>query len=873
DINLRNFLRQKCGDTSITQKLKILHDIADGLAGIHNNGFVHRNLHPGNVVADIDTWQIADVGLIGPCDRQPGSQIIGVLPYLAPEVLLYGQYSEQADIYSLAMIIYEMMMGQMPFWDQAHDAKLAEEICKGLRPEIHKSVPQKMAEFLRLCWHEDPKKRPTAEKCKELFAGWTIHKIMYDFKLNNGETYSQKHPQAVYTSRHFHFENLVGINKNNPNLRVNNKQSLSGNLGNGNVIEHSLQLSFSGDSPIDVLAFETVTDLEAYAPDINTINEEDVKKSEDCNKETTTDTTFQSYDLGKCPGCTTKYKEERWCRLCTQKNLEIEFKQWTSENPLIDECIRNAQLSATSANQLIEWIPYEKFSKIIKIGHGCAGEVYSVQYLEGFKVGWNANGNTWDKLIEPDGKFALKTIPNSVYITEDWLKEVISGITSNIPEMINYYGITRNPDNGNLMVVMKYAQDGNLRDYLRKNFEEMTWEDKFDMLQRIANDIAEEQWKTSRNPSVVSLPGRLNSSGPMTPTENSTFILSHSVNLSLSLPSVHTKARPYAQYQHTAAIYESRKLYFPDVMEEKEKFEYSTAQLEGKRLSIRPNFPDSETTKYSRNTDSPDILSINSLEFDVGATKIDPTESLTMRHHMRRISNVKMGELEPMSPMVDINIDSPIMEKNELFGTQVKDAERTEYSLYEEKENNEKIGEIQQPKKSKNKDKKKKNQKENDEGFGTFWGSTRHRSNSDSIDSQALPSHDQILAFFSNSIKIQQSDVESTNEDQIKESDFKKRPKLRRYSSLSTLSGEELDTKRKRDMERGPFTSNLAETMEEDEVLQERRRQLFGNCGTCNNPNTDFDFCHDCRMLDDILLFYESVSDDEDEKEKAINLF
>ncbi|CAG8476263.1 13308_t:CDS:10 [Ambispora gerdemannii] len=847
---------------------------------------------------------------------------------------------------------------------------------KGLRPEIHASVPQKMADLLKLCWHQDPKKRPAAEQCKSLFERWTDHKIPV-FKLANGDTYSQKHPQAIYTSRHFHFENLFE-SENNPNLRITNKQSLSGNLGNGNVIEHSLQLSFSGDSSIDAAA-----DLEAYAPDVNTINEEEVgnvKKSEDCKpaaKETTTDTTFQSYDLGKCPGCATTYKEERWCRLCTQKNLEIEFEQWTSGNPLIDEYIQNAQMSATSANQLIEWIPFEKFSKLVTIGHGFTGAVYSAQYLEGFKVGWNAIGNTWDKLIEPDGKFVLKTVPNSIYITEDWLKEVISGVTSNIPEMINYYGITRNPDNGNLMVVMKYAQDGNLRDYLRKNSEEMNWEDKFDTLQCIANglarmhtmgfihrdlhtgnilrsklstfiadlglhysfeqnicghrphniddspekftelmqrcwhndpsqrptavqcydllkDIAEEQWKTSRNPSVVSLPGRLSiASGPMTPTENSSFLLSHSANLSLSLPSVHTKIRPYSQYQHMAAIYESRLLYFPDVIEHfkkeegKEKFEYSTTQLDGKRLSypsIRPksaqrqfeitpykpptpklfdtssttkpeinpfssqqdlvqqqqhatqilrqhkfttfsntSFPDSETTKYSRNTDSPDIPSINSSELDVGATKIDPTESTTKKYHMRRISNAKM------------------------------------------------------------------------EGLDSPWGTTRHRSNSDSIaidyftltrlhgstdlsengkynlfeDSQTSLSHNQIRAFFSNALKIRPSPsvAESVNEDQIKESDYKKRPKERRYSSLSSLSGEELDIKRKREMEMGPFTSNLAETMEEDEVLQERRRQLFGNCSTCDYPNTDFEFCQDCRILDDILLFYGTDNDDEHEKE------
>ncbi|POG63811.1 hypothetical protein GLOIN_2v1682625, partial [Rhizophagus irregularis DAOM 181602=DAOM 197198] len=59
------------------------------------------------------------------------------------------------------MIMWELMTGRRPFWDQNHDTELIIEICDGLRPPIVTNAPEGYIELMEECWHSDPDKRPT----------------------------------------------------------------------------------------------------------------------------------------------------------------------------------------------------------------------------------------------------------------------------------------------------------------------------------------------------------------------------------------------------------------------------------------------------------------------------------------------------------------------------------------------------------------------------------------------------------------------------------------------------------------------------------------------------------------------------------------
>ena len=61
---------------------------------------------------------------------------------MAPEVLQGKIYTMASDIYSFGMIMWELITGRIPFWDQNDDIELITKICKNLRPPIIKYTPK-----------------------------------------------------------------------------------------------------------------------------------------------------------------------------------------------------------------------------------------------------------------------------------------------------------------------------------------------------------------------------------------------------------------------------------------------------------------------------------------------------------------------------------------------------------------------------------------------------------------------------------------------------------------------------------------------------------------------------------------------------------
>src|ERR1051325_1818281 len=89
-------------------KLKILEDIIYGLKGLHKLNLVHNDFHDGNILMFSQLGVISDLGLCKPvnyCSSIDKSEIYGVLPYIAPEVLRGKPYTQASDIYSFGMIM------------------------------------------------------------------------------------------------------------------------------------------------------------------------------------------------------------------------------------------------------------------------------------------------------------------------------------------------------------------------------------------------------------------------------------------------------------------------------------------------------------------------------------------------------------------------------------------------------------------------------------------------------------------------------------------------------------------------------------------------------------------------------------------------
>ncbi|CAB4436713.1 unnamed protein product [Rhizophagus irregularis] len=86
--------------------MKIINEITLALYFIHKEKAIHRDLHSGNILYSQfdDCWYIGDLGFCGPADK-PSESIYGNLPYIAPEVIVGGEYTFASDIYSIAILM------------------------------------------------------------------------------------------------------------------------------------------------------------------------------------------------------------------------------------------------------------------------------------------------------------------------------------------------------------------------------------------------------------------------------------------------------------------------------------------------------------------------------------------------------------------------------------------------------------------------------------------------------------------------------------------------------------------------------------------------------------------------------------------------
>ena len=137
DTDLRKYLQQNHNQLTWKERIQIAADIILALKRIHNENAIHRDLHSGNMLCRFDNqkFDISDLGFCGPVDK-PLNSVYGNLPYIAPEVIAGKETTFKSDIYSVAMLMWEISSGQPPFINYEHNYDLAMKIVNGMRPKI-----------------------------------------------------------------------------------------------------------------------------------------------------------------------------------------------------------------------------------------------------------------------------------------------------------------------------------------------------------------------------------------------------------------------------------------------------------------------------------------------------------------------------------------------------------------------------------------------------------------------------------------------------------------------------------------------------------------------------------------------------------------
>src|SRR4051794_10438529 len=159
DMDLRNYLQQNHNLLTWKERIQITADIVNALYSIHEENAIHRDLHSGNLLYLGQRFDISDLGFCGPADKSPTS-IYGNLPYMAPETISRKEYTFKSDIYSVAMLMWEISSGQPPFSNYEHDVDFAMSIINGMRPKVISGTPLEYKNLMEQCWDADPLKRP-----------------------------------------------------------------------------------------------------------------------------------------------------------------------------------------------------------------------------------------------------------------------------------------------------------------------------------------------------------------------------------------------------------------------------------------------------------------------------------------------------------------------------------------------------------------------------------------------------------------------------------------------------------------------------------------------------------------------------------------
>lgn len=156
------------GRMGTNEALRIVADIISALAYLHREGVVHQDVKPQNVYLDAGRAALGDFGssyYVGQGGKTAGSPY-----YMAPEIYLGEESSFASDVYSLGVLMYEVLGGERPFMGESYDALMAAHMNRYPRPltALSREVPAECSRLVERCLAKRPSGRPDIREVADL---------------------------------------------------------------------------------------------------------------------------------------------------------------------------------------------------------------------------------------------------------------------------------------------------------------------------------------------------------------------------------------------------------------------------------------------------------------------------------------------------------------------------------------------------------------------------------------------------------------------------------------------------------------------------------------------------------------------------------
>ncbi|OHT12799.1 hypothetical protein TRFO_17268 [Tritrichomonas foetus] len=139
--------------------------IAIAVEHLNNENIIHRDVKPQNVLMDDKLHpKLGDFGFSRIFDNDTSpftTSALGTPIFTAPENIKKQLYSYKVDVYSYAMILYELASGVQPYINAANVHSLYNQVLHGIRPDTSCVKNKSLKKLIQKCWHGNPNKRPS----------------------------------------------------------------------------------------------------------------------------------------------------------------------------------------------------------------------------------------------------------------------------------------------------------------------------------------------------------------------------------------------------------------------------------------------------------------------------------------------------------------------------------------------------------------------------------------------------------------------------------------------------------------------------------------------------------------------------------------